>query len=752
MLFSQFAPDTRQAINLASNEASAMNAPCVDAGHLLLGALLADEQAEGRPLGAPPMDPSHVRAMLARRRSDSGDHQQSETFSDAAMRIMRAAKRSCGARQAGLRDLWQALLENATEEVQEIIHAAHCDADDLMAAAATGETSPSPTVVAKQKPAAGDQDADPARYLIDLNEQARAGELPRMVGRQRELTEMMEALCRWQKNTPVLVGPPGVGKTAIVEGFAQRLISDEVPDQLRGWEVLALDLTALMAGTRYRGEFEDRMNTVLEHLQADQRRVLFIDEMHSLLGTGSADGALDAATIFKPALARGQIKLIGATTAAEYEKHMHRDAAFERRLQPVRVDEPTVAEACEIAAGAAARLAAHHRVQITEQAVSAAAALSDRYVSARRLPDKAIDALDQAAARLAVAAGPQQTVDEQAVAEIISRWTGVPLGHLTDDETRRLSTLRNRLSERVIGQTDAVSVVARAVRRARAGLSDPRRPTASFLFVGPTGVGKTELAKTLAAHLFGSEDSMIRLDMSEYMEKHSVSRLIGAPPGYVGHGEAGQLTEPVRRRPYSVLLLDEIEKAHPDVLNLLLQVFEDGRLTDSGGRTVDFRQTIIIMTSNLGAREIASTKRFGFAETSDDRSVEDIKSQVMTELKRQLRPELLNRIDDILVFQRLTQEELREVVDLMLARLHEQLAEREITLTVTDAAKDAIVAEGYDPAMGARPLRRVIQRRVEDNLADLLLGGLHAGACIIVGTDDEQNITVSVQATSEVCA
>lgn len=622
------------------------------------------------------------------------------------------------------------------------------------------------------------------QFSRDLTALAREGKLDPVIGRDKEIERVIQILSRRTKNNPVLIGDPGVGKTAIVEGLAQRIEQNQVPEVLRGKRVVALDMAGMVAGTKYRGEFEERFRRVLDEIRAAGNIILFIDELHTLIGAGAAEGAIDAANILKPALARGEIQTIGATTIDEYRKHIEKDAALERRFQPVMVNEPTVEETIAILKGLRDRYEAHHRVKITDEALEAAAKLSDRYITDRFLPDKAIDLIDEAASRvrLAIYTAPKEvkelearleevqkekeaavhaqefekaaqlrdeerrireelearksswekekgmeksTVTAEDIAYIVSSWTGIPVAKLAQEETERLLHLEEILHQRVIGQDEAVRAVARAIRRAKAGLKDPKRPIGSFMFLGPTGVGKTELARALAEALFGDEDAMIRLDMSEYMEKHTVSRLIGAPPGYVGYEEAGQLTEAVRRRPYSVVLFDEIEKAHPEVFNILLQVLEDGRLTDAKGRTVDFRNTVIIMTSNVGAstikRETLGFKASAVKVGAD--SYEEMKRRIMEELRRTFRPEFLNRVDELIVFHALTVEDIKKIVDLMLKQLNERLKEHNIQVEVTEEAKDILVKEGFDEAYGARPLRRAIQTLIEDQLSDAMLQG-----------------------------
>ena len=635
------------------------------------------------------------------------------------------------------------------------------------------------------------------QYGRDLTELAREGKLDPVIGREKEIQRVIQVLSRRTKNNPVLIGEPGVGKTAIAEGLAQMIVNGDVPETLLGKRVVTLDLGALVAGSKFRGEFEERLKKVMDEIRTSGDVILFIDEMHTIIGAGAAEGAIDASNILKPALARGELQAIGATTLDEYRKHVEKDPALERRFQPVMVEEPTVEETIAILEGLRDRYEAHHRVKITDEALQAAARLSDRYVSDRFLPDKAIDLIDEAASKVRLQgliqppelkqleeeieetrvekeaaikneefekaaslrdkeqkmreelerkraqwkndrSRTEATVDAEDIAEVVSAWTGIPVNKLQQAETERLLHLEAILRQRVIGQEEAIGAVSRAIRRAFAGLKDPRRPIGSFIFLGPTGVGKTELARALAEALFGDEDAMIRIDMSEYMERHTVSRLIGAPPGYVGYEEGGQLTERVRRRPYSVVLLDEIEKAHPEVFNILLQVLEDGRLTDSKGRTVDFRNTLLIMTSNVGAHEIQRGSGIGFTVQKDEReSYEVMRKTVMDELKRTFRPEFLNRIDEVIVFHALDQEQLNAIVEIMLRDVKAQLRERGFEIEFTEAAKELITKEGFEPDYGARPLRRAIQRLVENPLSDeMLRGAFHEGDVIVVDAVD----------------
>ncbi len=622
-----------------------------------------------------------------------------------------------------------------------------------------------------------------------------------VIGREQEIERVIQILSRRTKNNPVLIGEAGVGKTAIVEGLAQQIADGSIPELLKDKRIVTLDMGALVAGSKYRGEFEDRLKKVMEEIRQSGNIILFIDEMHTVIGAGAAEGAIDAANILKPALARGELQAIGATTIDEYRKHVEKDAALERRFQPIMVEEPTVEETIAILRGLRDRYEAHHRAEITDGAIKAAARLSDRYVADRFLPDKAIDLIDEAASRVRLQAhvappeikaiqkdledvrrekeaavsnqefekaanlrdqeqkledklekarekwhekqrDEKSTVTADHIAEIVSSWTGIPVTKLEEEESERLLKLEEILHERIIAQNKAVESVSRAIRRAHAGLKDPKRPIGSFIFLGPTGVGKTELAKTLAEALFGDEDAMISIDMSEYMERHTVSRFVGAPPGYVGYEEGGQLTEAVRRQPYSVILLDEIEKAHPEVFNVLLQVLEEGRLTEAQGRAVDFSNTVLIMTSNVGAQLIRTGTSVGFDKGDDiTQDYEAMKERIMEEVKKTFRPEFINRVDDLIVFHALSKEHLREIVDLMLDEVQERLDERDLSMMVTDEAKDKLVDRGYDPIYGARPLRRAITNLVEDDLSEELLAGHFTdGDTVVVDVEDDEVI------------
>jgi ATP-dependent Clp protease ATP-binding subunit ClpC len=637
----------------------------------------------------------------------------------------------------------------------------------------------------------------------NLTQLARENKLDPVVGRENEIERVMQVLSRRTKNNPVLIGEPGVGKTAVVEGLAQKIVRGEVPETLTGRQLYTLDLGALVAGSRYRGDFEERLKKVLKEIKTRGDIILFIDELHTLVGAGAAEGAIDAASILKPMLARGELQTIGATTLDEYRKHLEKDAALERRFQPIKVPEPTVAHTIDILKGLRDRYEAHHRVHITDRALVAAANLADRYISDRFLPDKAIDLIDEAGSRLRIrrmSAPPDYReleekiasvrsqkeqaieeqdferaarsrdeektlmeersqretewrteegqalaeVDEEEIAEVLSSWTGIPVTSLTEEETAKLLRMEEELHKRIVGQHDAIQAVSRSIRRTRAGLKDPKRPAGSFIFLGPSGVGKTESAKALAEFMFGDESALIQLDMSEYMEKHTVSRLVGSPPGYVGYEEGGQLTEAVRRRPYSVVLLDEIEKAHPDVFNTLLQILEDGRLTDAQGKTVDFKNTVIIMTSNLGTQNLRKPS-LGFGQGAEDLTYDKMRQRVEEELKRNFRPEFLNRIDEVIVFHELSRAEVKSIVDLLIVRIENQLRSQDVDIELTEAAKDYLARTGYDPTLGARPLRRAIQRHIEDPISEKILWKEYeAGETIMVDLerdDDGERIT-----------
>ena len=639
----------------------------------------------------------------------------------------------------------------------------------------------------------------------NLTQLAREQTLDPVIGRANEIERVMQVLSRRTKNNPVLIGEPGVGKTAIVEGLAQQIVDGTVPDTIANKHIYTLDLGALVAGSRYRGDFEERLKKVLKEIRTRGDIILFIDEIHTLVGAGAAEGAIDAASILKPMLARGELQTIGATTLEEYRKYLEKDSALERRFQPVKVEEPSIADTIKILEGLRDSYEEHHKVEFTEQALVNAANLADRYIADRFLPDKAIDLLDEAGSRMRLkrsslpdevkeiddqigklrtdkreAINAQQferaaqlrdrereliaerseaeasstvegqtfkaTIDEEQIAEVLAQWTGIPVHRLTEEETEKLINMEDELHKRIIGQQDGIAAVSKAIRRTRAGLKDPKRPSGSFIFLGPSGVGKTETAKSLTEFLFGDESSLIQIDMSEYMEKHAVSRLVGSPPGYVGYDEGGQLTEAVRRKPFSVVLFDEIEKAHPDVFNILLQILEDGRLTDSQGRTVDFKNTVIIMTSNLGTADLRKAN-IGFSERSEEMNYDRMRSKVVEALKTHFRPEFLNRIDEVIVFHELTMDEVKQIVDLLLARVREQLEGQALDLVMTDDAKELLGRMGYDPQLGARPLRRAIQRLVEDPLSEkVLFKEFPAGSTILVTVDTENPESLAFEA------
>ncbi|MFF4568351.1 ATP-dependent Clp protease ATP-binding subunit [Streptomyces sp. NPDC001410] len=729
----------------------------LDARHLLAAAT--HNESTRRLLTEAGADPDRIRERLGTG-ANGGEKTEPNTLTPAAKRALLDAyqiSRAEGDSYIGPGHILRALAANPESAAGQTLGEGGWEPARLPTEGSAERKKPSTTPTVDE-------------YGRDLTEDARQGRLDPVIGREEEVEQTIEVLSRRSKNNPVLIGDPGVGKTAVVEGIAQRIVAGDVPKTLEGKRLVSLDLAGMVAGTKYRGEFEERLKKLLEEVRehADEL-VLFLDELHTVVGAGGGgEGAMDAGNMLKPALARGELHLIGATTVDEYRRHIEKDAALERRFAPILVGEPSVDDTIEILRGLRDRYEAHHQVRITDEAVVAAAELSDRYITSRFLPDKAIDLMDQAAARVRLraktpladtrevedriaalnrekdqavadeeyerakdlrdrikeaeaelaAAGkaeehvPKVTAED--IAQVVSRTTGIPVSQLTEEERERLLKLEEHLHERVVGQDEAITAVARAVRRARAGMSDPDRPIGSFLFLGPTGVGKTELARALAAALFGDESRMIRLDMSEFQERHTVSRLVGAPPGYVGHEEAGQLTEAVRRQPYTVLLLDEVEKAHPDVFNTLLQLLDDGRLTDSQGRTVDFKNTVVIMTSNIGADRILA------AGTEDYTKVRDA---VMPALQQHFRPEFLNRIDEIIVFRGLDRTQLRQIVDLLLEHTRRRLHAQDVTMEVTDAAAELLSNIGYQPDFGARPLRRTIQREVDDRLADMLLSG-----------------------------
>src|ERR1700678_1811597 len=792
-MFERFTERARQVVVLAQEEARTLKHNYIGTEHILLGLLREEEGLAARVLESLDITVERVRAQVVRI-VGSGEEVTSGQipFTPRAKKVLELALRealSLGHNYIGTEHILLGLVRENEGVAARILLDFDADSEKIRNEVIRMLSGPSgrrggPGAVTG---AAGVADAKKSSKLLDqfgrsLTKLAADGKLDPVVGRETEIERIMQILSRRTKNNPVLVGEPGVGKTAVVEGLAQRITNADVPELLKGKQIYTLDLAALVAGSKYRGEFEERLKKVMKEITQRGDIILFIDELHNLVGAGAAEGAIDAASILKPALARGELQTIGATTLEEFRKYLERDSALERRFQKIVVDQPSKDETVQILKGLRDRYEQHHKVNITDEALVAAADLADRYISDRFLPDKAIDLIDEAASRMRIKsmtsppvyreledeieetrrakeaaieaqefekaanlrdqerrltqkkrdlaeqweageATERPSIGEEEIADIVSMWTGIPVFKLTEAETAKLMRMEEELHRRVIGQHAAVEVVSKAIRRSRAGLKDPKRPTGSFIFLGPSGVGKTELARTLAEFLFGDEEAMVRIDMSEYMEKHAVSRLVGSPPGYIGYDEGGQLTEAIRRKPYSVLLLDEIEKAHPDVFNILLQILEDGRLTDSQGRTVDFRNAIVIMTSNIGAAEISKNTSIGFTISDEETGItyDDMKNRIMGELKKVFRPEFLNRIDDVIVFHKLQKEEIKQIVELLLLRIRESMAERELQLELSEEAKDLLVDKGWDPAMGARPLRRAIQRYIEDPLADFVL-------------------------------
>lgn len=791
-MFGRFTQRAQKVIYLAQEEARRLNHNAVGTEHLLLGLVREGEGVAAKALQLLRIDADQVISAVERiigrgNTPPTGEIEFTPRAKKVVLELAGGEAKQLGYSYIGTEHLLLGLIREGEGVAARVLESLGADLPRVQQVvmqimggggeAAPGGGSPS-GMKGKSKTANLDS------FSRDLTNLAREGTLDPVIGRDLEIERVIQVLSRRTKNNPCLVGEPGVGKTAIAEGLAQRIIDGNVPELLKDKRVIALDLASVVAGTKYRGEFEERLKKVIDEIRNAGDIIVFLDEMHTIVGAGAAEGAIDAANILKPALARGELQCVGATTLDEYRKHVEKDPALERRFQPITVNEPTLEETVAILKGLRDRYEAHHRVKITDAALAAAARLSDRYIAGRFLPDKAIDLIDEASSRVrlrtlvapsdlkqkeeqlesirkekdaaiqsqefekaaslrdeeqqmkkelesltaewkhrSVAAGA--VVDEDDIAHIVASWTGIPVRRLAEEETTRLLHLEDVLHERVIGQSEAVTAVARAVRRARTGLKDPKRPIGSFIFLGPTGVGKTELARALAEALFGNEDAIIRIDMSEYMERHTVSRLVGAPPGYVGYEEGGQLTEAVRRKPYSVVLLDEIEKAHPEVFNILLQIMEDGRLTDAKGRTVDFRNAVVIMTSNVGAHMLQREITLGFRTTEDqsDAAYQGMKDRVMEELKRTFRPEFLNRVDETIVFHSLTAEEIKQIVDLMLRELQNRLRESKIEFAATGAAKEELARRGYDPNFGARPLRRAIQRAIEDVLSEEVLKG-----------------------------
>ena len=804
-MFERFTDRARRVVVLAQEEARMLNHNYIGTEHILLGLIHEGEGVAAKGLESLGISLEAVRSQVE---EIIGQGQQAPSghipFTPRAKKVLELSLREAlqlGHNYIGTEHILLGLIREGEGVAAQVLVKLGADLSrvrqqviqllsgyqgkEAVAAGGPAEGQPSTSLVLDQ-------------FGRNLTQAAREGKLDPVIGREKEIERVMQVLSRRTKNNPVLIGEPGVGKTAVVEGLAQAIVKGDIPETLKDKQLYSLDLGALVAGSRYRGDFEERLKKVLKEIRTRGDIILFIDEIHTLVGAGAAEGAIDAASILKPMLARGELQTIGATTLDEYRKHLEKDAALERRFQPIQVSEPTVAHTIEILKGLRDRYESHHKVSISDGALVSAATLADRYVSDRHLPDKAIDLIDEAGSRLRIrrmtvppeirefddkiAAARKEKesaidgqdfekaaslrdkeknlitekaereknwkagdldvvaeVDEELIAEVLSTATGIPVFKLTEAETARLLRMEDELHKRVIGQEQAIKALSKAIRRTRAGLKDPKRPGGSFIFAGPSGVGKTELSRTLAQFLFGDADALIQLDMSEYSEKHTASRLFGAPPGYVGYDEGGQLTEKVRRRPFSVVLFDEVEKAHPDIFNSLLQVLEDGRLTDSQGRVVDFKNTIIIMTTNLGTRDISKSLSLGFANVADAQgSYERMKAKVGDELKTHFRPEFLNRIDDIVVFHQLTEAEIVQIVDLMITQLDERLRAKDMGIELTTGAKALLAKRGYDPVLGARPLRRTIQRELEDVLSEkMLFGDLKAGEIILVDVSDE---------------
>jgi len=808
-MFERFTDRARRVLVLAQEEARLLNHNFIGTEHILLGLIHEGEGVAAKALESLGVSLEAVREKVEETIGPAGSSTTgSPPFTPRAKKVLELSLREAlqlGHNYIGTEHMLLGLVREGEGVAAQVLVSLGADLPRVrqqVIQLLSGYQSPGGKegAAAGAGPASG-QEAPSGSPVLDqfgrnLTQLARERKLDPVIGREREIERVMQVLSRRTKNNPVLIGEPGVGKTAIVEGLSQKIVSGDVPETIKGKQLYTLDLGALVAGSRYRGDFEERLKKVLKEIRTRGDIILFIDELHTLVGAGAAEGAIDAASILKPMLARGELQTIGATTLDEYRKHLEKDAALERRFQPIKVEEPSLSHTIEILKGLRDRYESHHGVTITDQAVVAAANLADRYIADRYLPDKAIDLIDEAGSRLRIrrmatppdykaiedditrvrkdkelaiekqnfeqakkfrereeellqrkAAKEQEwraegldlfdVVDEEVIAEVLANWTGIPVYKLTEEETAKLLRMEDELHKRVIGQQDAIRAVSQAIRRTRAGLKDPKRPSGSFIFLGPSGVGKTETAKTLAEFLFGDEGSLIQLDMSEYMEKHTVSRLVGSPPGYVGYEEGGQLTEAVRRKPFSVVLFDEIEKAHPDVFNTLLQILEDGRLTDSQGRGVDFKNTVIIMTSNLGTADLRKAS-VGFAKSSEAVTYEKMKEKVHDALKQHFRPEFLNRIDDVIVFHELTKDEVAEIIDLMIKRVQTQLEGQGLSLELTQAAKYFVVDKGYDPTLGARPLRRALQRLVEDPLSEKILWKeFRAGETIVVDIEPD---------------
>ncbi len=790
-IFGKFNDKARRALEAAQQAAISMKHYYLGTEHILLG--LISEARDDVPALPERLTLKGVRETIVQLTSPGQEMPKSLELTPRTKKVLESAmaRAQSGGGPVSSAQLWLTLLSEKESVAMRILNIYGCDAEELIESVkSTMKNSPGEAQEGESAPAL-------VRFGRDLTEMARNGQMDPVIGRTNEIDRIVQILARRTKNNPVLIGDPGVGKSAVADGLAQRIVDGSLPEILRDKRLISLDVGSLIAGTKYRGEFEERMKKVMDEVRAEGNVILFIDELQNIVGAGRAEGSMDAADILKPALARGEMQCVGATTPSEYRKHIEKDAALSRRFQPVLVSEPTIEESYQMLLGIRDKYEAHHRVRITDEALEAAVNLSDRYITERFLPDKAVDLMDEAASRVRIrtfaapsqiktletqleellrdkreaiadqqyekAAGlrdterqlrqaldehkgewnrmrvtEQEQVTYEDIAQVVHMWTGIPVQRMTLDEGTKLLKLEDTLHGRVIGQEEGVAAVARSIRRSRAGLQDPKRPVGSFIFLGPTGVGKTELCRALAEALFGNEDAMIRFDMSEYMEKHSVSRMIGSPPGYVGYDEGGQLTDAVRRKPYSVLLFDEIEKAHPDVFNILLQILEDGRLTDNTGRVTSFKNCIVVMTSNAGAQNIAGGKVMGFGTADSDMiHYEDLKSRVMDETKRIFRPEFINRVDEIIVFHALSHDQIKQIADMMLKTVAKRLENSGMKLTWDDQVVELMAQAGYDPQYGARPLRRAIQKKVEDALSEeIVSGALQKGDAVTASVRD----------------